>query len=168
MGLFSFLKNAGAALVGGGGKTEPKQPTADVPAADDAMKKLADQQMAMRLTNHVVALELKVDDLKIDVDGDKATVSGTVPSQSEREKVILAIGNVAGIASVEDNLNVEKPEPEATFYEVKSGDTLSKISKMHYGSYNKYMIIFEANKPLLKDPDKIYPGQVLRIPPLED
>ena len=167
MGLFSFLKNAGAALVGGN-KSEPEKPAADVPAADDAMKRLADQQLAMRLTNHVVALELKVDDLKIDVDGDKATVSGSVPSQSEREKVILAIGNVAGIASVEDNLTVEKPEPEATFYEVKSGDTLSKISKMHYGSYNKYMINFEANKPLLKDPDKIYPGQVLRIPPLED
>lgn len=168
MGLFSFLKNAGAALVGGGSKSEPKTPSTPAPNADDAMKKLADQQLAMRLTNHVAAMELKVDDLKISVDGDKATVSGAVPSQSEREKVILTIGNVAGIASVEDNLSVEKPEPEATFYEVKSGDTLSKISKMHYGSFNKYMIIFEANKPMLKDPDKIYPGQVLRIPPLQD
>ncbi len=170
MGLFSFLKNAGAALVGGNSKSNAKaeQPTADTPAAGDAMKRLADQQLAMRLTNHVVALELKVDDLKIDVDGDKATVSGSVPSQSEREKVILAIGNVAGIAAVEDLLTVEKPEPEATFYEVKPGDSLSKISKKYYGSYNKYMVIFEANKPMLKDPDKIYPGQVLRIPPLED
>lgn len=166
MGLFSFLKDAGTALVGGGGKSESKKPAADAPANDDAMKKLADQQLAMRLTNHVVALELKIDQLSIEVDDDKAIVKGVVESQGEREKVILAIGNVAGIATVEDHISVVTPEPEAIFYEVKSGDTLSKISKLHYGSANKYMIIFEANKPMLKDPDKIYPGQMLRIPPL--
>ncbi len=167
MGLFSFLKNAGAALVGGADKTKTTPPPAETSTADDAMKRMSDTQMAMRLTNHVSALGLKVEALHISVDGDKAFVSGKVPSQSEREKVILAIGNVAGIAAVEDNLTVEKPEPEAVFYEVKKGDTLSKISKMHYGTPNKYMVIFEANRPLLSDPDKIYPGQVLRIPPLQ-
>lgn len=166
MGLFSFLKNAGAAIACGSAKAKTTTPAPDVPAADDAMKRLADSQMAMRLTNHVSALGFKLDDLKIAVDGDHVTLNGSVPSQSEKEKIILSVGNVAGIASVEDNLQVEVPEPEATFYEVKSGDNLSKISKMHYGSANKYMVIFEANKPMLKDPDKIYPGQVLRIPPL--
>ena len=52
-------------------------------------------------------------------------------------------------------------------YEVKSGDTLSKIAREFYGDAMKYPAIFEANKPLLSDPDKIYPGQVLRIPPLD-
>jgi len=52
-------------------------------------------------------------------------------------------------------------------YTVKSGDSLSKIAKAHYGDAMKYPVIFEANKPQLTDPDKIYPGQVLRIPPLE-
>ena len=52
----------------------------------------------------------------------------------------------------------------STFYTVQSGDTLSKIAKEHYGSANKYMVIFEANRPMLTDPDKIYPGQSLRIP----
>jgi len=47
---------------------------------------------------------------------------------------------------------------------VVKGDTLSAIAKEMYGSANKYPVIFEANKPMLTDPDKIYPGQVLRIP----
>ena len=80
---------------------------------------------------------------------------------------MLALGNVTGIATVDDRINVVHPKPESTFYEVKSGDSLSKIAKAHYGDAMKYPLIFEANKPMLKDPDKIYPGQVLRIPPLE-
>jgi nucleoid-associated protein YgaU len=165
MGLFSFLKNAGAALVGGGGEKKD----APQPSSSDAMKELADSQLAMRLSNHVMALGLGVENLVITVDGDRATIYGVVDSQSEREKVILAVGNVAGVASVDDHLSVSAPEPEAEvkFYEVKKGDSLSKISKEFYGSYKKYMLIFEANKPMLKDPDKIYPGQVLRIPPAE-
>lgn len=166
MGLFSFLKNAGAAIVGGDKKTTPT-PAPD--AGRDAMKELADSQLAMRLTNHVMALELGVDNLDIKVDDDLATVYGVASSQSEREKIILAVGNVAGIASVDDRLSVAvEPKPEETtrFYEVKKGDSLSKISKEFYGSYKKYMVIFEANRPMLKDPDKIYPGQVLRIPPV--
>ena len=47
---------------------------------------------------------------------------------------------------------------------MKPGDTLSKIAKQFYGEPNKYSAIFEANKPMLKDPDEIYPGQMLRIP----
>jgi len=60
---------------------------------------------------------------------------------------------------------VETPEPEAKFYTVVSGDSLSKIAKEYYGNAMKYPVIFEANKPMLSHPDKIYPGQVLRIPP---
>ncbi len=166
MGLFSFLKNAGAALVGGGKKADtPPAPTVDHGA--DAMKKFNDAQLAMRLTNQVTGLELKVEDLNIEVDDDQAIVYGTVPTQSEKEKIILAVGNVSGIATVDDRMSVVTPEPEATFYEVKRGDSLSKIARDQYGKASKYMVIFNANKPLLKDPDKIYPGQMLRIPPLE-
>ncbi|RPJ44611.1 MAG: LysM peptidoglycan-binding domain-containing protein [Betaproteobacteria bacterium] len=50
-------------------------------------------------------------------------------------------------------------------YEVKSGDSLSKIAKAEYGNANAWNKIFEANKDILKDPDKIYPGQKLKIPP---
>ena len=76
------------------------------------------------------------------------------------------MGNVEGVATVDDRISVVNPEPEAKFYTVKSGDTLSKISKEFYGDAMKYNVIFEANKPMLSHPDKIYPGQVLRIPAL--
>ena len=76
----------------------------------------------------------------------------------------MLVGNVEGVGRVDDQLQTAQPEPEATFYTVKSGDTLSKIAREHYGNANQYPKIFEANKPLLKDPDEIYPGQVLRIP----
>ena len=87
----------------------------------------------------------------------------------ERNRVVVVTGNVAGISSVNDNLilNVPEPvEPEKQYYTVVSGDYLSKISKRVYGDAMKYNIIFEANKPMLTDPDKIYPGQVLVIPAL--
>jgi len=94
------------------------------------------------------------------------TVYGEAETQVAKELVLLTLGNNAGISSVDDRMSVVKPEPEATFYEVKSGDSLSKIAKEVYGDAKKYNAIFEANKPMLKDPDLIYPGQMLRIPTL--
>lgn len=93
------------------------------------------------------------------------TVSGTAPDQAIKEKILLAAGNVQGVAQVDDRMTVLVSEPEAKFHTVARGDTLSAIAKAHYGNANKYMAIFEANKPMLNHPDKIYPGQVLRIPP---
>ncbi len=69
---------------------------------------------------------------------------------------------------MDDQLSVASPDPPSEYYRVVSGDTLSKIAKQYYGDVSKYPEIFEANQPMLKDPDKIYPGQVLRIPPLAD
>lgn len=74
------------------------------------------------------------------------------------------MGNVQYVETVVDNIEVESAEPESRFYTVKSGDSLSKIAKEMYGNANDYMKIFDANKPMLSDPNKIYPGQVLRIP----
>lgn len=86
-------------------------------------------------------------------------------SQEEKEKIILAAGNISGVASVEDQITVTGPVVQAArFVTVKSGDTLSAIAMVVYGNANQYNKIFEANKPMLKHPDKIYPGQVLRIP----
>ena len=152
MGLFDFVKAAGAKLFGIG-ETEADQ------AAQEQVK-------AEALVSQVKSYGLAVDNLGIAVKGDVATVSGTVSSQSDKEKVVLLIGNVNGIARVDDRLQVVTPEPPAVFYTVVPGDTLSKIAKQHYGNAMKYPVIFEANKPMLKHPDKIYPGQVLRIPPV--
>jgi nucleoid-associated protein YgaU len=152
MGFMDFVANAGAALFGG--KDEP------------------DPERSAKLENHVRMLGLDVKQLKVDVKGETATVAGEAASQAEREKVLLAVGNTQGIAKVDDKLTVAAPkaaeakpvEEEARYHTVVKGDTLSKIAREFYGDAMKYPVIFEANKPMLKDPDKIYPGQVLRIP----
>jgi len=154
MGLFSFLKNVGSNVLGKDDKatTEPNQ------AANNSRR-------IENLENVVKRHNLSVENLSIELEDDKVTVHGQTQSQAEREKVILALGNVEGIATVDDRISVVLPEPEAKFYEVQRGDSLSKIAKEHYGDAMKYPVIFEANKPMLTDPNKIYPGQVLRIPP---
>jgi nucleoid-associated protein YgaU len=64
------------------------------------------------------------------------------------------------------NVNSGSSSTATKIYEVKSGDSLSKIAKQEYGDGNKWQLIFEANKDVLKDPNKIFPGQKLKIPPL--
>ena len=90
---------------------------------------------------------------------------GSVADQQTKEKILLCCGNVSGVSQVNDQITVINPVPDSKFYTVVRGDTLSKIAKEFYGNANAYMQIFEANKPMLSHPDKIYPGQVLRIPP---
>jgi nucleoid-associated protein YgaU len=117
---------------------------------------------------HIKSQNLNATGLTVTYDGATSTVSvfGVAPDQATKEKIALCCGNVAGVAKVNNMMTVDQSEPEATYYTVVSGDTLSKIAKTNYGDANKYMIIFEANKPMLSDPNKIYPGQLLRIPPL--
>ncbi len=154
MGLFSFIKNAGAKVFGIGKTTEEE-------AAEAAVEK------ASKLTDAVRSLDLNVENLQVNVEGDLATVYGEAENQATREKVVLVVGNTEGIASVDDQMTTAVQEPEAQFHTVVSGDSLSKIAKVYYGNAMKYPEIFEANKPMLTHPDKIYPGQVLRIPVLE-
>lgn len=158
MGLFSFLKKAGSNIF----KSSEKK--AEEAAEEAAARK---EQMLVALRGVIDGLALPIEGLELDLEEDQVTVYGQCESQADKEKIILALGNVAGIATVDDRISVVVPAPEATFYEVQSGDSLSKIAKAHYGDPMKYPVIFEANKPMLSDPDKIYPGQVLRIPVLE-
>ena len=165
MGLFSFLKAAGAKLVGNkAAENDATKVTTAPNASMDALKEANDKNRAAMLASQVLGHGIKVENLDIAIDDDAATVYGQVESTTDKEKVVLIIGNTEGIASVDDRLSVVNTEPEATFYEVKKGDTLSKIAKDHYGDMMKYPVIFEANKPMLTSPDLIYPGQVLRIP----
>lgn len=110
--------------------------------------------------------EPKAKEVKAEKKGSRVILRGRVPDQPTRERAIIAAGNNRGVAEVEDELEVETPssEPESQMYTVKSGDTLGGIAKAHYGDASKYPVIFEANRPMLEDPDEIYPGQVLRIP----
>ncbi|TWV82916.1 peptidoglycan-binding protein LysM [Moraxella sp. VT-16-12] len=163
MGIFSFARDIGDKIFNRNKKEDTPAPapvaTPSAPAEPTA------QEIANLLLARVQA-NAQIDKLSVNYNGDTDTVvlSGVAPSQAEREKAILAAGNVQYVAQVEDNITVEAPEPESRFYTVKSGDTLSKIAKEMYGNANEYNKIFEANRPLLSHPDKIYVGQVLRIP----
>jgi nucleoid-associated protein YgaU len=161
MGMFSFIKEAGEKLFGIS-KAEAAQPTAPSPEQATALSKTAGDAIA----TYVGSMGLKVEALAVDFDAASGavSVSGVAPDQATREKVVLCCGNVAHVTQVNDLMTVSKPEPESQMYTVVKGDNLSKISKQFYGTPNKYPQIFEANKPMLTHPDKIYPGQVLRIP----
>lgn len=152
MGIFDFVRNAGR-------KPEKKK--------DDLDEQFQERLKGNDLMRHVFDLGFEVDKFRVDFDDGVAKVMGTVPAQDIREKIVLAIGNTQGVARVDDQMAVVEPAPEAVMYTVKSGDTLGKIAKEQYGDASKYPVIFEANKPLLSDPNKIYPDQVLRIPPLD-
>lgn len=169
MGIFDFVKNVGAKL----GFGDDETPDAE------ALKK--------ELESH----KLGTDKVDIEVRGDTAVLKGVVKDQSIFEKAVIAVGNTLGVSKVQaDELTVVAPDSglkldsnadmtalvkastpakEPVFYTVKKGDNLSKIAEAQYGKgkASKYTVIFEANKPMLKHPDKIYPGQVLRIPDIE-
>lgn len=159
MGLFSFIKEAGEKLFGG---KEAQAATPEAPSAE-ALNATA----AAAITKYIEAQNLGLEGLQVAFDGSvgKVTVQGSAPTQAVKEKVTLCCGNVANVQSVENLMNVTNPEPEAQYHDVVRGDTLSAIAKKYYGNANKYPVIFEANRPMLSDPDKIYPGQKLRIPP---
>ena len=119
------------------------------------------------LKDHISRVGLGNPNIQTEVDGGTVIVKGEVASQEEKEKVLVTLGNIEGVEKVDDQMTVASSAPAATeskFYEVKKGDTLSAISKAMYGDANKYQKIFDANKPMLKDVNKIYPGQKLRIP----
>jgi nucleoid-associated protein YgaU len=153
MGIFEFVKDAGERLV-----DSVRDITSGVTGPSS-------EQVSQALAARVTSLGISSQDLQVQFNDGVATILGTAPSQEEREKIILALGNVQGVSQVDDRLKVERPAPEATLYTVQRGDSLSKIAKAHYGDAQKYTVIFEANTPMLTDPNKIYPGQVLRIPP---
>ncbi len=156
MGLLSFFKGVGEKVFG----KSDEVPAANQPAGDPEPLK------ASALLNHVKQLGLPYQTLTIKTKGDTVTIEGQVDKQADAEKIALAVGNVEGVMAVDNQLVVDSPEPEASFHTVEEGDTLGAISKKVYGDPMKYGVIFEANKPMLKSPDLIYPGQVLRIPQL--
>ena len=147
MGLFKFLKEAGAKLLGG--KAQAAMP--------DALKQEVDSH------------GFDSGKLNIDVQGDKVKLGGQAVSQEEAERIILALGNTIGVAEVDTSeLQVQQPSQQSTMYTVQKGDTLWEIAEKHYGKGKgaKYTEIVKANSPPVKDPDLIQPGWVLRIPPL--
>ena len=171
MGLFDFFSDAGE-----------DELTKSVEVSQERLDELRQEN----ITRNLAKLDIEGERVTVMVKGDIATLTGTGPSQEAMEKMVLCAGNQHGIGQVDCRVEVDAPPapaaqaPEAaagqapaaepasasTFYTVQSGDTLGKIAQAHYGDASKYTVIFEANQPMLTDPDKIYPGQSLRIPPL--
>jgi len=163
MGIFSFIKEAGDKIFATDKKEE--ETNIEITEAKKAELEKENKKASEKLLQKISNLELSIESPVINIEEATATIYGLAASQAIREKIILLVGNSEGIAKVDDRIAVNREEPEARFYTVERSDNLSKIAKEHYGDANKYSVIFEANKPMLKDPDKIYPGQVLRIPP---
>lgn len=157
MGLFSFFKKAGSKVLV---EEEKKAATSSL------AKEMAAKAKVTVLHNIVKSLGLPMENTDITLDDDVVTVYGTTDSHANREKIVLALGNVHGVATVDDRISVVVPPVTSKFYTVEKGDSLSGIAKKMYGDAMKYPVIFEANKPMLKDPSLIYPGQNLRIPNL--
>ena len=166
MGLMSFIKEAGEKLFGTGQAKAATAAAASAPTPENvaALSKVAGDA----IVSYINAQGLPGSSLDVSFDAPSATVtvSGQVDDQATKEKILLCCGNVAGVSAVNDMMTVADAQPEAQFHVVVSGDNLSKIAKHYYGDANKYPVIFEANKPMLSHPDKIYPGQALRIPAL--
>jgi nucleoid-associated protein YgaU len=167
MGMFSFIKEAGEKLFGHKEVEKAAEAAASDPAAQATLDEL-NTTAAHAISDYIETQNLGVSGLYVSFDGasGKVTVQGEAPTQEASEKVTLCCGNVGGVREVENLMSIATPADEARYHDVVRGDTLSAIAKTYYGNANKYPAIFEANKPMLSHPDKIYPGQKLRIPAL--
>lgn len=131
----------------------------------------------------IAKLGLNVQNFNVVITDGVAVLTGLAVNRAEASKIVMAVGNKDGITKVDNQMRVplsslppaatppatpdaDADEEAVVFYPVEKGDTLSGIAKRLYGDANRYPKIFEANKPMLSHPDKIYPGQVLRVPPL--
>jgi nucleoid-associated protein YgaU len=146
MGLFDFVKDVGRQIF-----------DTDAEAADT-------------IKNHLEVKTHGLSNLEVEFDDGTVTLCGDCSNQAVREQAILIAGNIQGVEKiVADDLRAPEPKPEepeekAEIYEIVSGDTLGAIAKRYYGNASKYTKIFEANKDIISDPNKIYPGQKIRIP----
>jgi nucleoid-associated protein YgaU len=147
MGLFDFAKKVGSKIFGSS--------EAQAAPAEELKKEAAKHG-------------LDTSGVNVDVQGDKVVLTGNAMSMEEAEKIILAMGNTMGVAQIDNRLAVNDAVKASSMVTVKKGDTLWKIAETAYGKGKggEFNRIFEANKPMLSHPDKIYPGQVLRVPPL--
>jgi nucleoid-associated protein YgaU len=178
MGVWNFVKDAGERIIANA-KAAAQFPggeaRADAAPAGGAQRSAQEETKGKgngkdagdAIESYIRALQLQIDNLEAKFEASTSTVhiSGVAKDQATKEKVILAAGNIEGVEKVVDEISVKESAPPAQQHTVVKGDTLSAIAKKYYGDASQYPRIFEANKPMLKDPDKIYPGQSLRIPP---
>ncbi|MGB0847218.1 MAG: peptidoglycan-binding protein LysM [Thiolinea sp.] len=145
MGLFDFASNIGKKLFGG------------------------DDDPAEKIQEHIEEANPGVDNLQVEVSDGVATIKGDAQSPEALEKAILMAGNAMGIEEVQAadaTVGGEQAQlaGDDEFYIIEKGDSLWKIADKAYGNGAKYTAIFDANREVIEDPDKIFPGQKIRIP----
>jgi len=142
MGLFDFAKDMGKKLFG------------------------SDDDPAEKIKESIEANNPGIANLGVAYNAGTVDLSGKADSADAMEKAVLLAGNVKGVTDVKiDNMDAPAPAPEVNYYTIVSGDSLSKIAKQFYGNAMDYPKLFDANREVIKDPDLIYPGQKIRIPP---
>ena len=142
MGLFDFAKDMGKKLFG------------------------QDDEAAEKIGENIAAANPGIEDLDVQYEDGVVRLSGKAESAEAMEKAVLMAGNVEGVSEVNvDAMDAPEPEPEVEYYTIVSGDSLSKIAKAYYGNAMDCPKLFEANREVITDPDLIYPGQKIRIPP---
>lgn len=173
MGLIDFVKDAGRKIGMFGGRAAAEAEEAKEAAIAAATRAKTATDEASKL--NVVVADVKaailsyvpIANLGVRFDGQTVTLTGTATAQADKEKAVLVAGNTQGVARVDDQLAVITPQPPAMYHQVVAGDTLSKIAERYYGVMRMFDGILEANRPMLTSADLIYPGQVLRIPPVQ-
>ncbi|MFV0293008.1 MAG: peptidoglycan-binding protein LysM [Paracoccus sp. (in: a-proteobacteria)] len=172
MAFWDFVKDSGKSVFGSAEAAEP----AKAPEQSETDRKVAALEAELK------ALGLTAKDVRLTLRGDTVKVESKGADRETMEKLILAVGNIKGIARVEADLpaaSAQAAVPAAeqaaaapvsasadapVFHTVQKGESLSTIAQQYLGKASRYPEIFEANRPMLSDPDKIYPGQTLRIP----
>jgi nucleoid-associated protein YgaU len=144
MGLLDFAASIGRKLFGAEAE------------ASDVIKKLVEEDNP------------GIENFQVDVKDGRAVLSGTAKSAEALEKAVLIVGNIQGIEKINiDAVTIADGSTlrgEDEFYIIEKGDTLWKIAEKAYGNGATYQKIFEANREVIKDADKIFPGQKIRIP----
>ncbi len=143
MGLFDFIADVGQKLF------------------------ISDAEAAEKIKQHIEANNPGIENLEVGYQDESAFLKGKANSYEAVEKAILMAGNIKGVANVVNEIQVEEAAPaeaNVEYYVIQKGDSLSLIAKRYYGDPMAYTKIFEANREVIQDPDKIFPGQKIRIP----
>jgi nucleoid-associated protein YgaU len=146
-----------------------------------------DEEAADKIREHIRDAGIGIRDFDVVFDMGHVILKGEVDSKADKEKAVLLAGNIAGVGEVVANdLTIKAGEVEVAaeaagsaapvdvaggeaadeteFYVIQAGDTLGKIAKRVYGDAMQYPKIFEANREVIDDPDKIFVGQKIRLP----
>ena len=146
MGLFDFVKDVGRQVFN------------------------TDSEAADNIKEHLEIKTSGISNIEVEFDDGVATICGDCVNQATKDNAVLMVGNIKGVEKVvADDMRVpppkeEEPEEKSEVYEIVSGDTLGGIAKKFYGKAGLYTKIFEANRDIIDDPNKIYPGQKIKIP----